>query len=1131
MPPPVSAASPGGPVSGGSISGGPISGAPASGARLAPPLREQDLPTRSGSTNSQSSQYAAWPSTNPFSPSQANSAPPSAINATVPGSPPTPRAPSAPRRLNYSNESVSNVGLVGSSGTHTGSNGESHGGDSSIDNSTNAGSATTGHPSNGGGGGGFSQANEGSDGALAVPRTPSRSTHRSHSRTASSASQQRTPSASASARATSVSRRAVSNGASDPHPHLPIPHMHTPQATAQGASVHAAPVSQPHSAHAHPHSSHTHSSHAHSSHAHGSHAHSSHAHGSHGHSSHHRKVQKRTSIGPWDFVKSIGAGSMGQVKLAVNRYTKQPAAVKIVPKAFTMRSKDGRETNESKDARVVREAAIGSLLSHPNISKLYDVYSMTGHFYLVFEFIAGGQMLDYIIAHGCVKEAQARRFARSIASALDYCHQNSIVHRDLKIENILIADNGDVKLIDFGLSNLFRRTDLLRTFCGSLYFAAPELLNASPYTGPEIDVWSFGVVLYVLVCGKVPFEDKSMTVLHSKIKRGTVEYPSWLSSQCVDLLRHMLTVNPDKRYNLSEVCNHPWMLKGYDGPPDNYVPRRTPLTIDSLDPAVINEMERLGIGQASQLEHALRTVLVSPDYLNAVDMWFDRQQIDLAAASSNETAYSMELDSISPINAFSPEISCYFLTRERMERYPAQQQQIQQQIEQQQLQEYQQQLPSIPQPPSISVVQAPSESDELSEIKVGRTRARTVGGADIQKHAPVPQFHHPRPANTSTEASSRVLQPTSSGQQQALQIPQPAFVSNVMQQAQVGVVTAAPQVKSIEITPNGAVPVPEEPHQHRVFSQPLPNRRSRSNSSSSSNYSQSSRQFHVSQQATQNHTQLQPVQSPPKLQTPQTPQSQSTQPSQPMSLFRKLSLRKSKPSGHTRAKSTNHAHDMQTKPFSEEEEIPPNSMPSIESPKQVFFRGIFSVNTTSTKPLREIRAEIIRVLNLKHIEFVEVKGGFACVARPNQVMRQLSSASGAYTPQREGSSSGSSNNAPNEDMLRTPNRFADQSLNTMLLSPSTPPSTPRNHRRKVSENGVLSPAGSMGGSVDSIDMEIGASDMLGANAQKSSIPVRFEIDIVRVPIVALHGIQFKKMTGNVWMYKNIAQDIIEDLRI
>jgi len=224
---------------------------------------------------------------------------------------------------------------------------------------------------------------------------------------------------------------------------------------------------------------------------------------------------------------------MGKVKLARNKETGEQVAVKIVPRQSNEnehRTPAERErADHSKEIRTAREAAIVTLVEHPYICGMRDVVRTNYHWYMLFEYVNGGQMLDYIISHGRLKEKQARKFGRQIASALDYCHRNSIVHRDLKIENILISKNGDIKIIDFGLSNLFSPRSHLKTFCGSLYFAAPELLQAKAYTGPEVDVWSFGIVLYVLVCGKVPFDDQSMPQLHAKIKRGNVEYPPWLS--------------------------------------------------------------------------------------------------------------------------------------------------------------------------------------------------------------------------------------------------------------------------------------------------------------------------------------------------------------------------------------------------------------------------------------------------------------------------------------------------------------------------------------------------------------------------------------------------------------------------
>lgn len=156
----------------------------------------------------------------------------------------------------------------------------------------------------------------------------------------------------------------------------------------------------------------------------------------HQHHQHSGKSQKRRSIGDWDFVKTIGAGSMGQVKLAKHRYTEALCAVKVIPRASHKSSQNAnststkqKESDESKDIRSIREASICKLLHHRFICEMYEMYTMNHHFYMLFEFVSGGQLLDYIIAHGSLKEKQARKFARSIASALDYLHRNSIVHR------------------------------------------------------------------------------------------------------------------------------------------------------------------------------------------------------------------------------------------------------------------------------------------------------------------------------------------------------------------------------------------------------------------------------------------------------------------------------------------------------------------------------------------------------------------------------------------------------------------------------------------------------------------------------------------------------------------------------
>ncbi|OCH90369.1 Pkinase-domain-containing protein [Obba rivulosa] len=334
-------------------------------------------------------------------------------------------------------------------------------------------------------------------------------------------------------------------------------------------------------------------------------------------------------LGDYILTKTLGAGSMGKVKLAYHNVTGEKLAVKILPRAVP--SSGGTQTSDaaakqaskdaSKEIRIMREAALSMLLHHPYICGMREMIVHQHHYYMVQEYVNGGQMLDYIISHGRLRERVARKFARQIGSALDYCHKNNVVHRDLKIENILISQTGNIKIIDFGLSNLYDPVAHLSTFCGSLYFAAPELLNAKVYTGPEVDVWSFGVVLYVLVCGKVPFDDQSMPALHAKIKRGLVEYPVWLSAECKHLLTRMLVTNPAARAPLSEVLAHPWMTRGFRGPPDSHLVHREPLRADELDRQVIRGMKGFEFGTEEEIEAKLIEVLESDNYYRAVEHW------------------------------------------------------------------------------------------------------------------------------------------------------------------------------------------------------------------------------------------------------------------------------------------------------------------------------------------------------------------------------------------------------------------------------------------------------------------------------------------------------------------------------
>ncbi|KAL1685465.1 hypothetical protein GGG16DRAFT_129398 [Schizophyllum commune] len=347
-----------------------------------------------------------------------------------------------------------------------------------------------------------------------------------------------------------------------------------------------------------------------------------------------RERQRTKIVGDYTLGKTLGAGSMGKVKLATHNQTGEKVRATTLTSALgTLTPSAARDQNSApREIRTLREAGLSLLLHHPYVCGMRELIVHAHHYYMVFEYVNGGQMLDYIISHGRLRERVARKFARQIASALDYCHKNNVVHRDLKIENILISTSGNIKIIDFGLSNLYDPTAHLDTFCGSLYFAAPELLNARVYTGPEVDVWSFGVVLYVLVCGKVPFDDQSMPALHAKIKRGLVEYPMWLSAECKHLLSRMLVTNPQARAPLSEVINHPWMIRGFSGPPEPHLVHREPLRAADLERSVIHSMRRRA---EDELERRLREILESESYARAVRNWQNKRSAPASPSSTS----------------------------------------------------------------------------------------------------------------------------------------------------------------------------------------------------------------------------------------------------------------------------------------------------------------------------------------------------------------------------------------------------------------------------------------------------------------------------------------------------------------
>jgi carbon catabolite-derepressing protein kinase len=183
---------------------------------------------------------------------------------------------------------------------------------------------------------------------------------------------------------------------------------------------------------------------------------------------------------------------------------------------------------------------------------------------------AGGELFDYIVNNGRLQEDKARKFFQQIVCAVEYCHRHKIVHRDLKPENLLLDENYNVKIADFGLSNIMTDGNFLKTSCGSPNYAAPEVISGKLYAGPEVDVWSCGVILYVLLVGRLPFDDEYIPTLFKKIAAGNYSIPTYLSAGSVSLIKKMLMVNPVHRITIGDIRQDPWFTKNlpaYLAPP------------------------------------------------------------------------------------------------------------------------------------------------------------------------------------------------------------------------------------------------------------------------------------------------------------------------------------------------------------------------------------------------------------------------------------------------------------------------------------------------------------------------------------------------------------------------------------
>jgi serine/threonine protein kinase len=265
---------------------------------------------------------------------------------------------------------------------------------------------------------------------------------------------------------------------------------------------------------------------------------------------------KGKKVGKYELGKTLGSGSFSKVKLGVDDTGKQ-FAVKIIEKEQLVR--------EHMEEQLKREISVMKLLKHPHIVQLYDVLQTQNHIYLVLELVTGGELFDRILSVKRFDEDTGRKFFQQMVVALHFCHRNGVAHRDLKPENLLVDDKDNIKITDFGLANIQKPTDkLLQTVCGTPNYVAPEVLKEVGYNGIYADVWSAGVILFVMLSGYLPFDDPNLDDLFKKIQRGDYRMCKTFSEPVKDLISKILVVDPKKRMTLDGVMKHPWFQKNFD---------------------------------------------------------------------------------------------------------------------------------------------------------------------------------------------------------------------------------------------------------------------------------------------------------------------------------------------------------------------------------------------------------------------------------------------------------------------------------------------------------------------------------------------------------------------------------------
>ncbi|GJN31406.1 hypothetical protein PR202_gb19801 [Eleusine coracana subsp. coracana] len=294
----------------------------------------------------------------------------------------------------------------------------------------------------------------------------------------------------------------------------------------------------------------------------------------------------------YEMGKLLGQGSFAKVYHARDVNTTQSVAIKVIDKEKILKCGLMDQIN--------REISVMKLVRHPNIVQMHEVMATKTKIYFVLEYVKGGELFNKV-QRGRLKEDAARKYFQQLISAIDFCHSRGVFHRDLKPENLLDEDR-NLKVSDFGLSALpdcKRQDGLLHTSCGTPAYVAPEVINRKGYDGAKADIWACGVILYVLLAGYLPFQEKNLMDMYKKICKAELKWPNWFPSDVRRLLRRILHPNPSARISIAEIMENPWFRIGLDARRfndninqlDGVLPVNMDLTLNSLNGTTVEVKE------------------------------------------------------------------------------------------------------------------------------------------------------------------------------------------------------------------------------------------------------------------------------------------------------------------------------------------------------------------------------------------------------------------------------------------------------------------------------------------------------------------------------------------------------------